>query len=908
MAGQTDCPVDWKALVAAHARRAGADLAPTTIDELAAHLDDLYVSARANGAPHDVARRRAERALEESALGTLPVRKDPRTTHARTADDRARVSAPSSTRRSLFVFYDVRMALRQFRHHPAFALLTVIVLGLGIGAAAGVYTIVDGIVLRPLPYAAPDRLVALWDTNYEQGLQQERISPVNFMDVRALHGAFQDAAAWWRPDVNLTDQALEPVRVKAIETSANLFQVLGVSPQIGPGFPAGGPFYDRALIAVISDRLWRSRYSADPSIIGRQIRLNDVPYTVAGVMPPRFSFPDDVDIWERLQWDLTQHNRAAHFMEGIARLAPGVDLAQAGRDTAALSTRLAAEFPATNHAWSAKLVPLLESQLGFYRPALLLLLGAVSLLMLIGAFNVAGLLLTRSIDRRREISVRVALGASPFRLVRELLAESAVLSAVGGAVGIALAWGLVHVLVATMPVAIPRLDEVALNWRVSLLVLAIITAMTIGFGLLPSLLMVRSRQTSTLRDGGRASTSSGRAAHRALVIGEVALACSLVTASFLLVKSVTTLVAIPSGVSSTGVLTANIQLTGPIYRDWAQVDAFYSALLDRLRQKAGVSAAGATTFLPFDSGWRINFDIVGRPAPRPDEAPRAQHFSVSDGYLEALQVPLLDGRVFTPHDTAETRAAVVVNATFARQFFPGERAVGQHLRSHVTVIGPMGRNLLVAQPFEIVGVVGDVANTSPGQPIEPAIYHTARQFPYTAMFLIVRGSDQATLQAALRSAVRETNSALPIDHVELLDTRFGEQSAQARLLMRLLVAFGALAAALALIGIYGLLSWTVTSRRRELAVRLSLGARPVDVGRLVMWQGLSLAGAGLLGGWLLVSAASPLLARVLFQVSPISAVPMAAGGAAMLLCAAVSCLIPAVRASRTDPVTVLKAE
>ncbi|HKV98738.1 MAG TPA: ABC transporter permease [Vicinamibacterales bacterium] len=897
-------PADWKALVIAHARRAGANLPPATIDELAAHLEDLYVATRADGAPPDVARRRALRALEESALGSLPAPIDRRRSHARAADDRSRAARS----RSLFVLYDLRMALRQFRHHPAFALLTVIVLGLGIGAAAAVYTIVDGVVLKPLPFTAPDRLVAIWDTNYEQGLRQERISPVNFMDARALTGTYQDAAAWWRPDVNLTDDNLEPVRIKTIEVSANIFQLLGVSPQIGPGFPIDGPFYDRSVICVISDRLWRSRYNADPGLIGKQIKLNDRPYTVAGVMPPRFSFPGDVDIWERLQWDLTQHSRGAHFMEAIARLAPGVDLAQASRDTNALAARLATQFPATNRAWSQRLIPLLENQLGFYRPALFVLLGAVSLLMLIGAFNVAGLLLTRSLDRRRELAVRVALGASPYRLVQELIAESAVLSAAGGLVGVALAWSLVRILIATMPVAIPRLEDVSLNWHVAVLILGIVTAMTFGFGLVPSLLMLSRRNTAALRDGDRTSTASGRLAHRGLVIAEVALACALVTASALLVKSVSALVSIPSGVSPHGVLTANMQLTGAAYRDWTQVDAFYATLLDRLRQKSGVTGAGATTFLPFEAGWRLPFEIIGRPPARPEDAPRVQFFSVTDGYLESLSVPLIDGRFFTAHDTAAGQGAVIVNRAFAKQFFPNERAVGQHLRSHVSVIGPMGRNLMVDQPLEIVGVTGDIANMPPGQAIEPAVFHTARQFPYTAMFITVRGNDPATLQAALRSALRETNASLPLDHVEMLDARFGEQSAQSRLLMRVLIAFGALAAMLAVVGIYGLLSWTVTSRQRELAVRLSLGARPVDVGRLVMLQGLALAGAGLFGGWLLVSAAGPLLSRVLFQVSPLSVTPMIAGGLAILVCAAISCLIPAVRASRTDPVTVLKSE
>ena len=305
------------------------------------------------------------------------------------------------------MFYDLRMALRQFRHHPAFALLTVIVLGLGIGAAAAVYTIVDGVVLKPLPFTAPDRLVAIWDTNYEQGLEQERLSPVNFMDVRALTGTYQDAAAWWRPDVNLTDDDLEPVRIKTIEVSANLFQLLGVSPQVGPGFPKDGPFYDRPLICVISDRLWRTRYNADPGLIGKQIKLNDTPYTVAGVMPPRFSFPGDVDIWERLQWDLTQHSRGAHFMEAIARLAPGVDLAQANRDTNALAARLATEFPATQ----SRVEPAPDS--AARKPARLLPAGALR-----AARRGVALDAHRRVQRRRPAAHALARSSSRARGAR----------------------------------------------------------------------------------------------------------------------------------------------------------------------------------------------------------------------------------------------------------------------------------------------------------------------------------------------------------------------------------------------------------------------------------------------------------------------------------------------------------
>lgn len=907
---------DWRRLVREHGNRAGVDLPQTTIDELAIHLEDLFTAAEAQGASEAEAYTRAKQALDESALSGL----------RRRAADPSRVEpAPPFIRRTLNMGSALRIALRQFRQHPTFAVVTVLVLGLGTGAATTVFTIVDAVVLRPLPYKAPDRLVTLWDTNHEKGLSHEPISPVNFMDYRELP-VFEDAAAWWRPGVNLTDPGLDPVRVNTIEVSANLFDVLGIRPAVGAGFPDRGPFFvQNELIAAISDRLWRNRYGADPSVIGKPINLNGTRYTVVGVMPPGFHYPDDVDVWQRLRWDLRQHSRAAHFMEAVCRLADGKTFDEAQSATQALALRLQQDFLKTNKAWSAKLVPLLESQLGYYRPALMVLFGAVGLLLVIGCLNVASLMLTRALSREREIAVRVALGAAPRQLITQLLAESFVLSLAGAVVGVVAAAIALPLILGLTPVQIPRLDAAALDMRAFALSLAIVIGTTIFFGLVPALLLLRGQLLTGLRAGERSSSRAARGMYSLLVAGEVALACALLVSSALLVRTVVSMTRTPTGVDADQVLTTTVQLAQGTYPSWRVVADTHAAVLDHVRRQPGVIAAGGANFLPLEVGWRVPFQIEGEPPPvRPEDAPQAQYHSVSDGYFEALGARLAQGRAFQPTDTVDSSAVVIVNETFVRRYLSDRPAVGRIFLTTAGGIGPLGLNLKRARPapppgqpplpplpptrFEIVGVVKDVRNVPLGQAVEPAVYFTTRQFPFRELFLAVRANDPAMAAAAVRTALKTAAPSVPMARAQSWGDRFAARTAQSRLLMTILVFFGALAALLAAIGVYGLFSWSVALRTRELAIRLTLGARPLTVGTIVIRQSAILIAVGLIAGLLLIRLAQSALARVLFEVAPGDVRSTAIASVLLLGAALLASVPPAIRAMKVDPVEGLRVE
>ena len=912
---------NWRAAIERQAATVGIDLPTPTIDELAQHLEDVHAAALANGASPEAARARATAALAESSFAALRrhAARDPRRVHARFTE----LHAATRRGRSFTLLTALRLAVRQLRQHPRFALVTMLVLGLGTGAATTIFTIVDSVVLRPLPYAAPDRLLNLWDTNVQKGVAHDPISPVNFMDYRALP-VFADAAAWWRPAVNLVDPGLDPVRVNTVEASANLFNVIGVRPQLGQGFPPSPTLHvvdDQ--VAVISDRLWRTRYGADPKILGRQLSLSGDSYRVVGVMPAKFHYPDDVDVWQRLRWDPAQHSRHAHFMEGVARLAPGATVAQAQAACDALALRLGDQFADSNQGWGVRLVPILDELLGYYRPALVVLFGAVGLLLVMGILNVASLLLTRTLSRQREIGVRIAVGAAPRQLVTQLFAESIVLSVGGALSGLLVAAALLPLVVAVSPVPIPRLEEASLDWRALGVSVGIMAASTLVFGLVPALLLLRRQVTAELKSGDRGSTRVARRIYSVLVSSEVAVACTLLVCSALLVRTVREMTATPTGVVAHEVVTAPLRVVRGESNDratfvatWTQLTETHSRILDAIRRQPGVRAAGASNFLPLQVGWRDPFAVEGQPRlENPDDGPQVQFHSASDGWFEAMGARLAQGRSFRAADGPNQPGVVVVNESFASRYLAVGGQLGRQLRIFAQGVGPLGFNLKSDREtrhqgvlFEVVGVVADVRNAPLGQPVEPAIYFSTRQFPFAELNIAVRAADPRLGLEALRAAVAEVAPDVPIGEAKTWGERFAGETGEPRLLMSTLVFFGFLASLLAAIGVYGIFSWSVALRTRELAIRLTLGAQPVSVGRLVVGQTAALVAVGLFVGLVLVRFADATLSRVLYQVSPNDLESTALASLVLLAAALFACLAPARRAMRLDPVIGLRAE
>ncbi len=809
------------------------------------------------------------------------------------------------------VLQDLRLAGRLLVRSPGFSLLIIAALALGIGVTLGVWNVVESVVVAPLPYREPDRLVAIWEANLPEGVEKERVAPLNFADYRALPGAFEDAAAWWQPDVNLADSAGEPVRVAAVEATANLFSVLGVRPRLGAGFETQGALYDGNLAAVISDRFWRERYGSDPKIVGKAVQLNGELYTVAGVMPAGFHFPRDTDVWQRLRWPFTDRTRYAHFMEAIGRLRPGVSLDQARGKLAALSERLGEEHPGSNKDWSARLVPLQVEITGESGPVLKVLLVAVSLLHLLGCVNVAGLLLARGVAREKEMALRAALGASRSRLVRQLLTESLLLGLVGTAAGLGIAWAGVRLLVAVPPYDLPRLAEVGFDARM--------VGYGLGFGLLtvllcgtlPALGLAGAGWEGLLPARGGKGIGAGPALRRlraAMVVGEVALAMMLVVGAGLSLRSVHRMLEDDPGFEPEGVLTAHMVLPLAVYGDWHRVSQLYSGLLERLEEHPAVTAAGATGFLPLEPGWRLGYSLPDRSPEASGEELRAQYVTVSAGYFETLGVPVLAGRTFDRRDLSTSPAVVVVSRELARRSWPQGEAVGKRITSGTRSFGPLGSAFQEGRDYEVIGVVGDVKNVGLGSEAEPALYFVQTQFPYRNMNLAVRGAAPELLAAILRDEVKRLDAGVPVARIRPLGDVLAKATGRHRIVRLLLSIFGGLALLLAAVGVYGLLAYEVSRRRGEIGVRLALGATPASLRRLVVGEGLLLAGLGLAIGGFLALALGRLLASVLEGVVPHDAGAFLGAGAVILTASLAACWLPALRASRVAPAGALQAE
>ena len=804
---------------------------------------------------------------------------------------------------------DIRFAMRSLFRSQTFALTAVLALGLGIGSTAGVFSLLEGVVLRPLPFRQPDRLVTIWDTNREKALTHEPISPVTFHDYRGLTTVFQDAAAWWRPQLNLADETGDPIRVSAVETSDNLFKVLGVQPAIGRGFTTSPDLFGGEHEAIISHRLWQTRFGGNPAVIGRAIRLNGFAYTVVGIMPPSFGFPGETDLWQQLQWNLHNHSRGAHFMESVARLRPGITPERANRELAALGSRLGAEFKATNAGWTPRVIELDRETAGAFRPGLFALFGASALLLLIACTNVANLLLARASARRREVALRAAIGASRGRLVRLFLTESVVLALAGAVVGVAVAVSSVKTLLATSPVRIPRADAIGIDAPVLVFATAIAACTALVFGLVPALIMSRTELQDALKDGAKGSGVQGRTMRSMLVVADVALAVILLCGAGLLVRSVSQMLRVDTGVDPAFVITADMQLPDAAYPEWPKVDQFYASLVRGLANRPGVVAAGTTTFLPLDPGWRMPYTVVGAAPVAAGDEPTAQVHSADGGYFAAIRAPIVRGRTFDAHDDATANPVVIINETLAKRLWPGTDPIGKRITTTARQIGPLAHRVVAGNEHEVVGVVRDIRNTSVRDESEPALYFAPGQFPARKMHLVVRGRGApAALTAIIREEVRRLDPALPLGDVKPMSRVLAAVADPPRFVMMLMTWFAVLALTLAGLGIYGMLSYTVSHRRREFGIRLALGARPSGVLRLIVREGLTLVVAGCVIGIAGTLLAGRSLSGLLFQVKPWDLETVGTVLLVVVAVATLACLIPGRRAASEDPAGALRAD
>ncbi len=799
---------------------------------------------------------------------------------------------------------DLRFAWRSLWKNPTLTALAVAALALGIGANTAIFSVVRGVLLAPLPYPEPERIVRLLDTNPQANLPRFPSSPPDFADWRAQNRVFSHLAAIARASVNLTGEG-EPERLIAARVTADFFGLFRVPAALGRGLlPAedqvGGP-----KVAVLSHALWQHRFGGDPKILGRRLVLDGEPTTVVGVMPESFVMPQRAELWLPLQLAITEEMRGGHFLSVAGRLKEGVSLDRAQTEMSGIADRIALAHPDTNKDWGVRLHPLRDLMVEDIRPALLVLLGAVGLVLLIACANVANLLLSRLAAREREVAVRSALGAGRGRLIRQFLTESTFLSLIGGLLGALLAWQGTRSLIALFGDRVPRAQEIGVDGGVLAFSLALSLGCGLLFGLLPALHSSRADLRSSLSEGGRgqAGDRRGRRTRSFLVFAEVALAIVLLVGAGLLVRSLRELQNVKPGFRSGGVLTAQIQLPDAPYSSPERQNAFYSVLLPKLAAIPGVAQAAITSSLPFSGGRSMfAFEVEGRPIPDLSNAPASNAAFVSADYFSALSIPLLKGRTFDERDRFGGNPVIVINQTLAAKMWPNENPLGKRLTFDVP-------NVPKPTWQTVIGVVGDVHGGDLSEDPGMQSYQPLVQVPPQSAGLAVRTTGEpAALSAALTQAVRSVDPGLPISSIRTLERMVSDSVAAPRANAILLALLAALALVLAAVGVYGVLSYSVAQRTREIGLRMALGAGSGVVLRQIFREGLGtvLAGiaAGLLGAYFLVRSLESLMFGVTLR-DPITfvGVPLV-----LLAVALLATWVPARRATRVEPVVALRYE
>ncbi|HEX4666950.1 MAG TPA: ABC transporter permease [Chthoniobacterales bacterium] len=808
---------------------------------------------------------------------------------------------------------DLRYAIRQLIKSPGFTLVAVITLALGIGANSAIFSVIDTVLLRSLPFPNPDRLTMLWATSPQHpGEDKQVASYPDYLDLRAQNHTFAAIAAYtgastiWGMGENAED-------VPGIAASSDLFAVLGTPPLLGRGFSREDDKAEAARVVVIGYSFWQRRFAGDPKIIGKQVTIAGKPYTVTGVMPRGWKFPirsENVDYIAPLlpMFSGSTPNyimrRGAHFLPVVGRLKRGVDLRSATADLQTIAAQLAKQYPDTNAGRTARAVPLQSDLVGDVRPALLVLVAAVALVLLIACANVANLFLARAAAREREIAIRTALGASRFQIVRQLLIETSLLALLGGVAGLLLAWWSTDVLVAMGPSDIPRLNEIQVSGAVIAFTFGIAFLTSLIFGLVPALQASRPQVEQSLREASRGSTGGVRS-HRlrfAFVVSQFALSLVLLVGAGLLIRSFAQLRAVKPGFEPRGVITFWQALPKARYGEVDQQTQFFDKLLAKLTALPGIEDAGIASPLPFsgnDQG--RTFTIVGQPAPQQGMEPSASLLTTNGSYFRTMRIPLKRGRLFEARDNKEAKPVVLINDTFARKYFPNENPLGRLLK-----IGGDEE----APPREIIGVVGTAKHGNLAEADEAEFYLPFAQVPDRYSDIVVRTSPSAS--AGLETTIRRT--VLAIDAQQFVPTitpltqLVSQTLSQSRFNTGLLGVFASIAIILAAVGIYGVIAYNVAQRTREIGIRMALGAQRQQMLRMILRQSLTMAAIGIAVGLAGAFAATRLLRALLFGIGTMDLLTYGAVVLLLGLAAFVAGLLPARRAMKVDPVIALRYE
>jgi putative ABC transport system permease protein len=796
---------------------------------------------------------------------------------------------------------DLRYAARQLRKSPGFTTVAVLTLALGIGACAAIFSVVNSVLLRPLAYPESERLVIIRETNLPQ-FPEFSVAPGQYFTWLKETTCFEQLAADRGAAYNLTGMG-DPLRVVGRRVTANYLSTLRVHPALGRDFSPDEDAPGSETVAILTHGFWMRQFGGRPEVVNQTIELNGQSFTIIGVMPRDFQPGSRTEVFTPAAFSAQdRENHGGHYINVVSRLKPGATLEQARGELTVIAERLAQQFPDSNKGWGVKLAPMLDYAVSNIRPVLVSLLGAVGFLLLIACVNVANLLLARATARAKEIAVRTSLGASRARIARQLLTESVVLALLGGTVGVGLAyWGL-GALIGLAPGNLPRAQEIGLDLRALCFTCALVFITGIGFGLAPVFQATRLNLSDALKDGGRGTSEGGRR-HRlrsALVVTEIAIALVLLVGAGLLVRSFVRLQAVNPGFQPANAWTVGLSLPGKKYDTDARQAAFAEQATAALAALPGVQAVGASHVVPFTgSDYILGFGIAGRPAVDPAEEPSTNYYAITPDYFRAMGIPLVRGRFFSALDVADKPRVAIISESLAKRFFPGEDPIGQ--RINVTN-GPETWR-------EIVGIVRDTKHY--GLDVDTALqtYEPFAQQPLDFMTFVLRTSgNDLGLPAAIRAAIASVDKDQPVASVRPLTELIAGSVARQRFAMTLFGVFSGVALALATIGIYGVMAYSVTQRTGEIGIRMALGAQRSDVLRLILLQGGRLVGLGLVVGIAGSLVLTRFLAVMLYGVTAHDPVTYAAIALLLACVAALACLVPARRATKVDPLIALRAE